>query len=288
MFQLKIQNGNEIAELTNDIRYAVYKIDGLAPPPATLNFSTIANADGKKFNSKKLNERNIVLYIKVYPDAEINRNNLYRLFSVGDKIRLFYKNGLWDVYIDGYIESFECDFFQMNEIVQISIICNDPYFRETSPLTIDFSESVSLFEFPFEIPENEPIEISTLSTGTVIATVQNVNVITGIIIEMTAANGDVINPRFENLRNGQCIALQNTIITENDRIIINTNKFNKSIFKITNTNGWNEEINILNCMTDYSRWIEVMPGQNSFQISAEQGAENLRVIAHIDRLIQGV
>lgn len=263
--------------------FCLYKIDGLCPPSASLNFSTIANVDGKVYNSGRINERNIVLYVKIFPDVETNRNTLYQHFPIGQKIRIFYRNDLRNVYIDGYVESFECDFFTNNEMAQISIVCTDPYFRGVEKKTTVISVVQKNFEFPFSIPVNQPIVISDRKYD-VIEIIDIGTIGTGMIVEFEAIGANVIRPWLQNLTNGQKMQLE-VEINAGEKIIINTNKHNLSITKVL-TDGSTK--NMLNTMADGFQWVQLSAGKNQLTVGADQKAENLVVSVSIEELLLGV
>lgn len=273
-------------DFTNNPNFYIYKIDGLAPPPAALNFSTIANVDGKTYNSGRINERNIVLYIKLLPDVEANRNILYEHFPIGQQIRLFYRNGIHDVYIDGYVESFECDFFVNNEIAQISIICNDPYFRGTKKESVVLSVSEGRFEFPFSINVGEPIPISERNYGT-IETINAGPISTGIIVEFKVIGSTVLHPWFTNLTSHQTMKLTGTdsVLNFDEKITVNTNKHHLSIVK-TFADGTTK--NILNTMAEGFEWVQLLPGNNRLTYGADEKPENLIVTVTVEKLLLGV
>ena len=74
MFECKIENKkNNILTLTqSEESFQVYDVQGLNPPKAQINNSKIAGIDGSKFNSSKLDERNInsddIIYIRPNED----------------------------------------------------------------------------------------------------------------------------------------------------------------------------------------------------------------------------
>ena len=273
-------------DFTNNPNFYIYKIDGLAPPSAALNFSTIANVDGKTYNSGRINERNIVLYIKLLPDVEANRNILYEHFPIGQQIRLFYRNGIHDVYIDGYVESFECDFFVNNEIAQISIICNDPYFRGIKKENVVLSVSEGRFEFPFSINVGEPIPISERNYGT-IGTINAGPISTGIIVEFKVIGSTVLHPWFTNLTSHQTMKLTGTdsVLNFDEKITVNTNKHHLSIIK-TFADGPTK--NILNTMAEGFEWVQLLPGNNRLTYGADEKPENLIVTVTVEKLLLGV
>ena len=153
MYTLIVENeqGKQLT-LTNCDVCEVLKIDGLNPPPATINMTKIAGVDGASYNSSHIEPRNIVLSLKVNDPIEYNRQQLYTYFRSKRWCRLYYQNDNRDVYIDGYVESFENDQFTMSQRPQLSIVCPKPFFKKRIDNSIEFSATVSAFEFPFSIP----------------------------------------------------------------------------------------------------------------------------------------
>ena len=153
MFTCKIENSDgAVYVLTGDEPvYQVIKIEGLNPPKAQINTTTIVGLDGAMFNSSKLESRNIVLTIRINGDVETNRQNLYQYFRTKEACTFYYTNQNRDVYIQGYVESVVCDLFSKSELAQISIICPSPYFKSLDEIVSDISNSLALFTFPFSI-----------------------------------------------------------------------------------------------------------------------------------------
>lgn len=281
MYTLSVENQKgEILNLFNNKAYDLLKVDGLAPPVANLNFSELSNFDGSVYNSAQLGNRNIVLTIKIHNPAEENRNNLYKYFSMKKIIRVIYENDLRKVYCDGYVETFECDLFVINEIAQISIICPDPYWKEEQLTEISFSNTVGLFEFPFDIPE-EGIEFSTIE-GMSNKYINNSEIETGTIIEFRAI-ADVDKPKFINRTTQKYFSIDFNMI-EGDVIRINSNRGKKSVILIRNA----VETNIINNMVQGSTWINLAPGLNELSYECERGQINLIVYMATYRCYEGV
>lgn len=282
MYTLKVESqSGEILDFTNNKNYDVLKIDGLTPPSASLNFSTLANFDGSIYNSGQLGNRNVVLTIKVHNDVEANRINLYRFFKVKKKVRLYYTNGLRDVYIDGYVEIFEGDLFVINEQIQVSIICPNPYWKENKSTLIEFSKTVDLFEFPFAI-EEEGIEFSKIESS-VIKTIDAGSVDTGITIELHALTNQILNPKIYN-RTSQTFFGINFDMNVGDTIRINTIRGEKSVVLIRD----GAEINIINNLMRGSTWIQLIPGNNEISYECDEGASNLIVKITMTKCFEGV
>ena len=79
MYTFKIENeyGNML-ELTHNPNYTITSIEGLNPAKANINTSVVASFDGSRFNSSRLNERNLVINVVIEKDIEQNRINLYK------------------------------------------------------------------------------------------------------------------------------------------------------------------------------------------------------------------
>lgn len=119
----------------DDARYQLIRITGLSPVPATVNLSTVAGMDGARYNSSRVDTRNIVIYLKLN-DAAAVRKTLEDNFPTGAQVELTINNGTVEAKTNGYIDTFECDAFSDSETAQISIICPDPRFYALTPTTV--------------------------------------------------------------------------------------------------------------------------------------------------------
>ena len=148
MYTLIVENEKgEQLKLTNSDKYDVLKIDGLNPSAAKINLDNVAGLNGAIYNSSRVDARNIVIYLNIKFPIEENRQLLYNYFSTNQKVKLYFKNKNRNVFIDGYVETFENNLFGITQQPQISIICPDPFFKQLSKSTIEFSNTISLFEF---------------------------------------------------------------------------------------------------------------------------------------------
>lgn len=267
MFTLKIENvKNEMITLTQDeSNYQVFQIDGLNPPKAQINLSQIAGLDGGQFNSSKLETRNIVIYIKINGDVEKNRLYLNTFFSTKHKCKIYYKNGSRNVYIEGYVESNQYTSFTNNEIMQVSIICPNPYFKNVNEIIDDISKAVAAFHFPFSINIGEPIPFSTLDTSKITNVYNDSESETGVIIEVDFY-GSVNNLIIRNTETGEAFTL-NYVFQNGDQIIIDTNKGEKSITLIRE----GISSNIFTSIRKGSTFFQLSIGDNFFSYLADNG-----------------
>lgn len=267
MFEAKIENiKGVILRLTqNESDFQVISITGLNPPKAQINISKIAGLDGGKFNSSKLEERNIVITLKLNGDVEKNRIKLYSFFNTKELCKFYYRNGSRNVYIEGYVETAEVNLFSQSEIMQISIICPNPYFKAMQEIVDDISKAFGAFEFPFAINIDEPIPFSTIDTSKVTNVFNNSESQTGVIIEIDIL-GNINSLEIKSVSTGKTFGL-NYPFLENDKVIIDTNKGKKSIKLIRE----GLQYNIFTSIVKGSTFFQLSIGDNYFSYFADNG-----------------
>ena len=266
MFTCKVENTrNNILTLTqNEDNFQVLKITGLNPPKAQINTTKMATLDGKKFNSSTLNERNIVITVKLNGDVEKNRIRLYSFFRPKEWCKFYYKNNSRNVFIEAYTENVECDLFTNNEVMQISLLCPEPYFKDIQEIIDDISKILSKFEFPFSIDE-DGIEFSTLDTSKITNVHNSSEMDTGVIIDIDIYS-HIEKLLIKNTSTGETLTL-NYQFQSNDKVTINTNKGHKSIKLVRNA----ETINIFSAIEKGSKFFRLNIGDNFFSYLADDG-----------------
>lgn len=269
MYTCRIENEyGEQLELTGNLDYAIYQIDGLGPPNAIINTSPVANFDGSRYNSSKVGERNIVIYLVINRNCETNRIKLYRYARTKRYIKFYFKNGTRDVYAEGYVESIEPAIFEMKQAVQISILCPYPHFKSATYKITNLSNVKSMFVFPFAYEETgEPFSISEI--GSEKSIVNEGDVENGITINIQAT-GRTLNPTIYNYSKNEYFKI-NVELLAGDEIIINTNRSQK---KVTLTHDGISS-NIVNYVDRGSTWFQLLVGDNLFSYYADEYPENL-------------
>lgn len=281
MFELTVQNlRGEQLRLTDSKCYNVLEILGLDPPNAAINMKKISGTDGAKFGGSRIEQRNIVITLSIKYPIEENRINLYKFFQVKRYIKIYFVTRTRNVYIEGYVESFENSHFTQIQKPVISILCPDPYWKSVDETTVYFTTSNALFEFPFSIPqEGIPFSERSVITETYINTG---DVPTGGLIEFTAS-GTVVNPKFINNTTGKFFEFDYEM-QSGDRIVLNTNQGEKSaVLKRSDY-----ETNIISSRTSGSSWIVFESGENQISYTAESGLEYLSVKVSAVRKFEGV
>lgn len=267
MYTAKIENVNgEAMLLTNkESKYQVVSITGLNPPKAQINTTPIVGLDGAKFNSSKLETRNIVITIRLNGDVEANRQALYNFFVTKKWCRFYYTNGSRNVYIDGYVDSVECDLFSSGEMAQISIICTDPYFKALTEIITEVSNIRGLFSFPFSINDGEPIPFSEYEDVPTARIYNDSDGDTGVIIKVLV-NANISMIKLQKTNTGEFLQLNDSFLI-GDKITINTNVGQKLIeLKRGSTTS-----NLFSKLTNNSVFFQLNQGFNVFSYITSSG-----------------
>ena len=282
MYTLIVENkrGEQLTLTSCDV-CDVLRVDGLNPPPADINLSETATMDGATFKSSRISPRNIVILLNVKTPIEANRQKLYKFFRSKRWCRLYYTNDSRDVYIDGYVETFENDQFTNLQKPQISIICPKPFFKNRTENTVEFSETSDSFEFPFSITD-EGTEMGIIEK-VVTRLIDAGEVETGAIISLVAGSDQILNPTIYN-RTTQTYFGLDVDMSEGDLITISTIKGEKAVTLLRD----GVTTNIIDKMSDGSTWLEFEPGENEISYGADVGASNLKVSLTITQLYEGV
>lgn len=280
MYTLIAQNkyGQQL-ELTHNDAYVIESIEGLDPPDAVINTTRNANADGSVFNSSYVDNRQITITLAINGPAEANRINLYRYFKAKYPVTLYYKNDTRDVYITGYVQNIQIEFFNKKQIVQIIILCPEPFFSGSDSNITDFANVESLFEFPFSI--ETPVAFSQILPLQKKNIINHGDVETGAIFRLKAT-GSATNPMVFNDERLEFIGF-NLTMSAGDELVINTNKKHKSA-KLTH-NGVTSSV--INKISMNSTWIQLLPGDNIIGIY-DDTLQNLTCIVEFEDKYEGV
>lgn len=283
MFVLKVENesGKTIVLTQAEDRFQVVNVEGLNPPNANIRRSEVAGMDGSKYASSKLEERNLVLTIRINGDVEVNRLTLYQFFRTKHWCRVYYRSDSRDVYIEGWMETVECDLFSMTETMQVSIVCPDPYFQSAEDIQTDISQILGAFEFPFAFgadgvidpTDTDPaIEFSTYTKDRITNVHNSGADETGLTIRITAG-GTVVNPTIYNALTREFITIKITM-QKNDVLTINTTKGQKSVMLLRNGVTSSQ----INKIARNSTWLALTSGDNLFIYEADSGSADMNIV----------
>lgn len=166
MFELKLENSNgNTVDINDGVNYVVLSVSGLNPPSASIFTAKSPNRKGARYNGSTLDERNIVISLKILGDVEQNRNALYAWVDTEQYAKIYYRNGVRNVYCEGHVEECEIDYFSDNEVMDIAIICEDPYWKDLQAISAEITALLKQFIFPFAI-DSAGVPFSTVLTNT--------------------------------------------------------------------------------------------------------------------------
>lgn len=283
MYSLSVENSRgDRLNLTGNPCYTIYNITGLNPPPATLNKSVNTTSHGSKINSVRIEERNIVIYLKPERNVENSRIKIYKYFPDGEFVTVYFSNDARSVYISGVVETVEVNQFENPQIMQISIICDDPFFKDVKSLKQSFSDIMPRFKFPFAIPASG-IVFSSYETKARVNIENTGDVNTGVQITLFAAGNDIVNPTIHDITHGSKMTL-NFAMLKSDTIIIKSTYLEKSITLIRD----GVASNAIGYMRPNSKWFSLSAGENLFAYECENGSESLKIELSADILYSGV
>lgn len=272
MYTFTVENQyGQVLELTHNDAYAVKSILGLDPPDGIINTVRNAGQDGSVFNSGYMDERVITITLAINYPAEINRINLYKYFKIKYPIKIRYKNGSRNVWIIGYTQSVQIAFFDKKETAQITVRCPDPYFNDYKTTMQEMSNVLPLFEFPFDIEEQDPVEMSRIELGREQTISNGSDVPIGMKVRIYAS-GAVVNPQIYNVRTGEFLKILDTMII-GDVIEISTMKGSKSAIRYRE----GVKTSMIGYFAEGSVWLQLLPGENVMAMYADVGAENLYI-----------
>lgn len=276
----------------------ITEIEGLGPVKATVNMTQLATADGDIYNSSRLAGRNIVIKARfTYADTiEEARLMSYKYFPIGHKLKFKIKTENRLAETEGYVESNEPNIFSKESDMQVSVLCESPFFfsvDEDGKQQTNFSNVVAMFEFPFS---NESLTDPLLEFGRIINKKENTvyydgDAETGCVIHLHAI-GNVEMVNIYNIKTGEKMVLDTDkleTLTGNkiiygDTITISTVKGNKYITLLRNGVTYN----ILNILGKDTEWFQLARGDNLFAYTAEYGEQNVQFMVEAQIIFEGV
>lgn len=270
MYTAKVQkeSGSPLTLTGRESEWQIVHIQGLNPPSAQINLTNIVGLDGAKFNSSKLNTRNIVITIRLNGDVEGNRQYLERYFTTKETCRFFFKDANRDVFIDGIVENVECDPFTISELMQISIICPQPLFRKAQATVVNISDAEDGFYFPFSIDMDDPIVFSTYNAAGQKDLANDSDSETGLEIAVRI-DASVDSLKIANLTTNELIDLEYVFLS-GDEIYINTRPGEKTVTLTRDSNT----ISLFSALTADSVLFGLTPGTNTVNYLADNGTDN--------------
>jgi hypothetical protein len=234
--------------------YSIRDIEGLDPVDATLTTSSMAQVDGAQPQNAQRGQRNITFKIGLEPDFATNsvqslRSDLYNYLITKAIVQMgFYIDDELFVVTTGQVETFANTLFSADPEVDISILCNDPDFYDTSMDSFSLSTVTDTTNTVFNYE-------GTSNTGIIFTL--NVNAtMSGFVINNTAPDNSI-----------QKMSISGSFLS-GDIVIVNTIPGSK---QVTLTRA-GVTASILYDMDPTATWIELQRGNNTFWVSSAVAA----------------
>ena len=284
MFELILENkaGDQLT-FGMDSPFTITNIDGLNPPSSTINMSQVALIDGAKFNSSKMNVRLLNIAFAIEYDAAKNRIEVFKVLKSKQYVKVIYKGQYRNVYIEGYIESMPITYFDMKQIVTVSIICPSPYFMAAQEIVNNMRNIISTFHFPFASEATPELVFGYINNDVDIRIDNDGDVECGMIIELYARDS-VSDPKVYDYVSQQYIGVVVDMQTA-DLITIDTRKGHLSATLLRN----GVVTNLFNNVMQGSTWLQLPANGGSYVYEVSEGSTaELNVSFHHTNLYEGV
>lgn len=271
MYELRLENESSQTVNVNDgNKYLVLSVSGLNPPKATVFSAKSPNKKGSKKNGSTLDERIVIIQIKLLGDVEANRNALYAWSDTEQELKIYYRNGQKNVYCEGTVTDCDIDLFTSNEIVNIAILCNDPYLYDMQEIITDISSILKQFTFPFAI-DAAGVPFSTVKENNT-TNIFNTGAETGVKITVKCKS-DVSNLRIYDAIDTTKQFKINGVLKKGWVVEIDTDGSPKTV-KAIKPDGSTE--NLMKYVINPT-WFTLKKGSNLFGYSADGDLSNIEI-----------
>ena len=284
MFELILENaaGDQLT-FGMGSPFTITAIEGLNPPDSTINTSNVALIDGAKYNSSKMNMRILNIAFAIEYDAAKNRIEVYKVLKSKQYVKVIYNGQYRQVFIEGYISSMPITYFDMKQIVTVSIVCPAPYFREAQEIVNNMRNIISTFHFPFASEATPELVFGYINNDIEIRIENEGDVDCGMILELYARNA-VSNPKIYNYISQEYIGISIELQTA-DLVTIDTRQGHLSAKLLRN----GVETNIFNNVMQGSTWLQLPANGGSFVYEVATGSTgDLDVTFKHTNLYEGV
>lgn len=284
MFEIILENRAGQQLIFNDNSpFTVTEIQGLNPPSSTINTSQLALIDGAKFNSSKMNMRMLNIAFAIEKEAAKNRIEVFKVLKSKQWVKFYYTGEYRSVFIEGYIQNIDINYFEMKQIVTCGILCPSPYFQEAQQIVNEMRNIISSFHFPFYSTEDPQLVFSYISTDVGITIENESDIDCGMIIELYARS-NITNPKIYNYNTQEYIGLNFTMQAA-DLITIDTRQGTKTATLLRN----GVESSVFNYVMSGSTWLQLPAEGTTFVYEVGTGSTaNLDVTFKHTNLYEGV
>lgn len=260
-------NGSML-DLFDNPYFVLVDAEGITENASDISTSTTPSMDGDKVNNIQTQPRGIVLSLEIKDDAPVEEAKRYILRTIKPKQKgqlVLHQSGR-DIQIAGVVESISMPRFGQEIIMQISLYCSDPYWKDVENVLLEISRVLNMHYFPIDegglaFP-SEGITFGEYDLNMTRTYTNDGDAECGMIITIIAL-ANVVNPTIYKA-DGSFIGVNDSMVI-GDEIIINTNRGEKSITK----NG----TNILSKIKPGSSFLQLDTGDNELTIDSDGDTE---------------
>lgn len=246
------------------------------------------NDDGSIFISSHLNNRNIVIQGKLKKENRaFNRERLIKVLNPKLSGKLIYHNGINDKvkYIDCRVEKSPDPIKDAVSTFQISLLCNNPYWKNYNETKKNIALWKGDFHFPLIIPKTTGIMMGHREPSLIVNVNNDGDARTGMVIEFKA-RGTLSNPSLFNVNTREFLKINKSMVA-GEKIIVNTNFGKKKILNVRN--GIETDIlNYLDIVGGGDTFLQLDLGDNLFRYNADTNLDNLEVTIYFSPQYVGV
>ncbi|EDT84720.1 phage tail family protein [Clostridium botulinum] len=265
--------------------FFLQNIDGISGLKNTIYSNKGMGQDGSTCVGSTLDDRNVVIQGAIIDNKEINREKLLSIVNPKLQAKLIYTDGNIKKYVECIVETAPIIPKENNPKFQISLLCNNPYWKDYIDSKINIALWKGDFHFPLVIPQGKGITMGHREPSLIVNVLNNGQVKTGMIIEFFA-RGTLKNPSLFNVNTRKFLKINKEMVA-GEKFIINTNYGKKKILQ--ELNGVTTDIlNYLDIVGGGDTFLQLDVGDNLFRYNADSNLDNLEVNIYFSPQYLGV
>ncbi|ACA54179.1 phage tail family protein [Clostridium botulinum] len=265
--------------------FFLQNIDGISGLKNTIYSNKGMEQDGSTCVGSTLDDRNIVIQGSIIDNKEINREKLLSIINPKLQAKLIYTDGNIRKYVECIVETSPIIPKENRPKFQISLLCNNPYWKDYIDSKVNIALWKGDFHFPLVIPQGKGITMGHREPSLIVNVLNNGQVKTGMIIEFLA-RGTLSNPSLFNVNTREFIKINKGMVA-GEKFIINTNYSKKKILQ--ELNGVTTDIlNYLDIVGGGDTFLQLDVGDNLFRYNADSNLDNLEVNIYFSQQYLGV
>ena len=257
-------------DLANNENFILTDVDGLTKANVALSTSSVALIDGDTITNTRTQARQMQIYLLIPANENIEavKRQIFQVIKPKQTGWLYFSYQGRNLAIQATIEAVTLPRFSANSqngsIMQISVYCASPYWRDAQTIVDEITQVTALHHFELVITESNPIVFGYYNAEIAREIINDSDAAVGVEINVIAT-GDISNPKIERA-DGTFFGV-NLPMEAGDELKIVTEKGNKSV----TLNGEN----VLADIMPGSTWFQLEVGSNYFVITESGGSSDM-------------